>query len=438
MKNNDALISQFMSIYIKEYDFYHKLASQVSQELEKALNDAGVRAIVSARAKGFESLKNKLHKRNDLSNGFKYKDVSQIYEDIVDLAGVRVALYFPGDMEKVSSIIRSMFSEIGFKEFPNFRDDKEIEGYKKKFDGYHARHFRVKKNDSSRYCNTPVEIQVASVLMHAWSEVEHDLVYKPLSGSLSREELMILDEINGMMISGNIALERLQSAIRDRVNKNHYIFQNHYDLAAYLHQEIDMDDVYNSRELFDFLEKMDLLSKDKLSKVVSGVKDFIESYQRENPSSSIDNSKNYRDGFLNACFIHNVCKLYSEEVINLICGGYIPLGDYKYKMDIATAAFIWSSYKDLAIATTFAEKIIVRSENLSTPGIYDRTKLAIFFEPRGETVTIIQAYTALNEFLDALSGVAEDHFNQESFTELNSLATRVTRFVQERSTDKIV
>jgi ppGpp synthetase/RelA/SpoT-type nucleotidyltranferase len=25
-----------------------------------------------------------------------------------------------------------------------------------------------------------VEIQVASVLMHAWAEVEHDLVYKPV------------------------------------------------------------------------------------------------------------------------------------------------------------------------------------------------------------------------------------------------------------------
>ena len=46
--------------------------------------------------------------------------------------------------------------------------------------------------------------------MHAWSEVEHDLVYKPLAGDLSEEELAILDEINGLVLTGEIALERLQ------------------------------------------------------------------------------------------------------------------------------------------------------------------------------------------------------------------------------------
>ena len=35
-----------------------------------------------------------------------------------------------------------------------------------------------------KYAAARIEIQVASVLMHAWSEVEHDLVYKPLSGCL--------------------------------------------------------------------------------------------------------------------------------------------------------------------------------------------------------------------------------------------------------------
>ena len=44
--------------------------------------------------------------------------------------------------------------------------------------------------------------------MHAWSEVEHDLIYKPLQGTLSKEELAILDELNGLVLAGEIALER--------------------------------------------------------------------------------------------------------------------------------------------------------------------------------------------------------------------------------------
>lgn len=56
-----------------------------------------------------------------------------------------------------------------------------VEPYKKIFSGYEAKHFIISiKDSSSRYIGDNfVEIQVASVLMHAWAEVEHDLIYKP-------------------------------------------------------------------------------------------------------------------------------------------------------------------------------------------------------------------------------------------------------------------
>lgn len=57
-----------------------------------------------------------------------------------------------------------------------------------------------------RYAEARVEIQVASVVMHAWAEVEHDLVYKPLAGELSQDEYAILDELNGLVMAGEIAL----------------------------------------------------------------------------------------------------------------------------------------------------------------------------------------------------------------------------------------
>jgi hypothetical protein len=78
-----------------------------------------------------------------------------------------------------------------------------------------------------RSCDTIFEIQVASVLMHAWSEVEHDLVYKPLSGSLSEEELAILDQINGLVMSGEIALELLQKAMLKRTRDSNEVTDNY-------------------------------------------------------------------------------------------------------------------------------------------------------------------------------------------------------------------
>jgi len=48
--------------------------------------------------------------------------------------------------------------------------------------------------------------------MLAWAEVEHDLVYKPTQGELSEDEYAILDELNTMVLAGEVMLERLQSA----------------------------------------------------------------------------------------------------------------------------------------------------------------------------------------------------------------------------------
>ena len=71
--------------------------------------------------------------------------------------------------------------------------------------------------------------------MHAWSEVEHDLIYKPLQGALSDEELSILDELNGLVLTGEIALERLQSAGNERIKNKETTFTSQYDLASYLY-----------------------------------------------------------------------------------------------------------------------------------------------------------------------------------------------------------
>lgn len=73
--------------------------------------------------------------------------------------------------------------------------------------------------------------------MHAWSEVEHDLDYKPLAGPLSWGEHAILDELNGLVLAGEIALERLQDAGQSRVASAGSSFANHYELASYLARE---------------------------------------------------------------------------------------------------------------------------------------------------------------------------------------------------------
>ena len=225
------IIEDFINQYNKQYDFYTELSRIGNNKLESELRKRGIKAIVSYRAKGIDRLKDKLEQRN---NEKQYKSVQAIFDDIVDLAGVRVALYFPSERDLVGEIVKDLFN---IKKKKNFPESSHKPKYTKRFSGYWATHYRVEidKSDkeNKRYHNAVFEIQVASVLMHAWSEVEHDLVYKPLSGSLWDEELAILDEINGLVLTGEIALERLQKAMTKRTIESKEI-SNRYELTNFI------------------------------------------------------------------------------------------------------------------------------------------------------------------------------------------------------------
>ncbi|MEO7718604.1 MAG: RelA/SpoT domain-containing protein [Capsulimonas sp.] len=274
------VVNEFLRRYEREYDFYQEVSRQCAQRLETALEQNAIRAIVTWRAKRSDRLRTKVEKRYSTKN---YATTEQVFDDIVDLAGVRVALYFPADRKKVNQIIDDNFElcHAPKDHFPPHENDT----YKKIFQGYQAVHYRVKLradglgDTQQRYADAAVEVQVASVLMHAWSEVEHDLVYKPFSGDPSVDEHAILDQLNGLVMTGEVALESLQRAVQARMNKADSIFKSHYDLAAYIYDAIrplydnDTDDPVIGRVdvLYRFLALIELLKPEELRRHIERV-----------------------------------------------------------------------------------------------------------------------------------------------------------------------
>src|SRR2546429_565876 len=93
--------------------------------------------------------------------------------------------------------------------------------YVERFPGYVARHYCVRlrpehvgKDDDRSYV---VEIQVVSVLVHAWAEVEHDILYKKKFRKASVHEKRILDCLNGLLRTGEGLLEQLHEVYLARV-----------------------------------------------------------------------------------------------------------------------------------------------------------------------------------------------------------------------------
>jgi ppGpp synthetase/RelA/SpoT-type nucleotidyltranferase len=221
--------------YVERVNYYLEAAKICKEQCELLLERNGIRSMTTYRAKRPDHLEQKLLKRAG-----RYTTMDENFKNIPDLAGVRIALYFPGDHDKAVELVKSAFTIQLIRTFPEAPAPAAPPARAKRFTGYSATHFRLHLKPESLhkdkwYAKALIELQIASVLMHAWAEVEHDLVYKPAEGQLSEQELALLDQVNGLVLAGEIALEQLQEAIKLRVADQDKPFSNSYELAALLH-----------------------------------------------------------------------------------------------------------------------------------------------------------------------------------------------------------
>ncbi|MVG16889.1 MULTISPECIES: GTP pyrophosphokinase [Aeromonas] len=125
---------------------------------------------ISSRTKSIESLHGKINRI-----GKNYNSI----EDITDIVGIRITTYFSDELDKVSELIAS-----------EFKVDGEHSIDKRKFlapdrFGYMSLHLvvsykddRIKLPEYSSFAGIKFEIQIRSILQHAWAEIEHDIGYK--------------------------------------------------------------------------------------------------------------------------------------------------------------------------------------------------------------------------------------------------------------------
>ncbi len=204
-------------MYQREEAHYAELAAKVQAIAEDCCRRQSVKAIFSSRAKNPIRLREKMLRRASTRN---YQSSEDVRRDAADLAGVRVAVYFPGDIDKIVAELNEIFIVRESRTFPEPTNHS-----KGRFSGYHAVHLRVlpytshKERWNHSSTHDIVEIQIASALMHAWAEVEHDLAYKPTTGELSDEETLLLDQINGLVIASEQALKLLQQKVQLRFER---------------------------------------------------------------------------------------------------------------------------------------------------------------------------------------------------------------------------
>lgn len=160
--------------YETELGLYEDFALSVASVLEIFLEEKHIkRQSIAHRAKDPDEFERKAARPIPGGITAKYSDP---LTQITDKAGVRVITYFLHNVDEVDKTISEEFEVIE----RTLKASDEPDRF-----GYRSLHYLVKYPDNRtqlteyrRFKGLIVEIQVRTVLQHAWAEIEHDIRYK--------------------------------------------------------------------------------------------------------------------------------------------------------------------------------------------------------------------------------------------------------------------
>lgn len=156
--------------YIKERPAYVNLANKVESIIKEVLDSEGAKYYsISSRAKEIDSFISKASKE-------KYNDPQK---QLQDLAGIRIITYVKSEVNLCCELIKPLFN----LDDKNSSDKGKELGHDKV--GYRSVHYVATLNEErfilpeyKLFEGLYFEIQIRTILEHAWADIAHDRSYK--------------------------------------------------------------------------------------------------------------------------------------------------------------------------------------------------------------------------------------------------------------------
>ncbi len=232
-----------ISVYEIEYreklrPRYESLATRVSELVDQLIKDAGIPIVqIEHRAKTLGSFLEKLERNS-------YKDP---FKEIKDFAGIRVVSYYNDDVERVADIIRNEF-QVDADHSTDKLQELAIDEF-----AYRSFHLvctlkepRIALPEWRPFLSLPFEIQIRSVLQHAWAAISHKLDYK-LASQAPQEVRRQLFRLSALLELADLEFatirDRSQSIAeeyRKEVDKGQLSIPLNFDsLSQYLLEKVD-------------------------------------------------------------------------------------------------------------------------------------------------------------------------------------------------------
>ena len=221
----DNVVEQQVAEYQQRHPTYEAYVNSIDSLLSNLISAGHIDLVtLEARAKTVESFREKVQLED--------KDYKDPLKEITDLAGVRIITYQLADIDSIANIVRDNFDV----DEDNSIDKREILDADRF--GYLSVHFVVTLNNARAglpeyraFAGMKAEIQVRTVLQHAWAAIDHKLRYK------RREEIPLnlrrkLYRISALLETADSEFESLRSELEETRRR----YQK--DIAA---QNLDID-----------------------------------------------------------------------------------------------------------------------------------------------------------------------------------------------------
>ena len=182
--------------YRENLPVFEKLRTTVPERIRTVFDETGiVVASIESRIKTEGSLAGKLELK-----GTKYVSLA----DITDIFGVRIITFYTDDVDKVASVVERLF-DVDWDNSVDKRKLHEIDSF-----GYLSLHYICSVPD----CPYRFEIQMRTILQHAWANMNHDTGYK--SGvEVPKEYLRNMNRLAGMLELIDEQFSRIRTDIND-------------------------------------------------------------------------------------------------------------------------------------------------------------------------------------------------------------------------------
>lgn len=159
---------EFESQYNQKFPVYKDLAGILVNDISKLIIEKGV-SIFEAK-----------HRIKELKSAFdkiEIKSYVDPFEEIEDFCGVRIICYYQSDVDNICKIISDNYNVLS--------SENTFDRLKSSEFGYRSHHLIIKIPDEwlgapayRKLNGLKAEIQVRTLLMHAWAEIQHKLAYK--------------------------------------------------------------------------------------------------------------------------------------------------------------------------------------------------------------------------------------------------------------------